>query len=71
MAWSCSSPSPRRRSRAGGRSRRGAHAAGEFLYAFDADARRIFGRCVAFDGRLAAVGAVEVSAATAAGLAAI
>ncbi len=43
--------------------------AGDFLYALDADARRIFGWSVASDGRLEAIGAVDVSPATVAGLA--
>ena len=43
--------------------------AGEFLYALDADARRIFGWSVASDGRLEPVGTVDVTPATVAGLA--
>ena len=43
--------------------------AGDFLYALDADARRIFGWSVASDGRLEPVGAVDVAPATVAGLA--
>ena len=42
---------------------------GDFLYALDADARRIFGWSVGDDGRLDAIGAVDVSPATVAGLA--
>ena len=43
--------------------------AGDFLYALDADARRIFGWTVAADGRLEAIAAVDVAPATVAGLA--
>jgi 6-phosphogluconolactonase len=42
---------------------------GDFLYALDADAQRIFGWAVRGDGRLDAIGAVDVSPATVAGLA--
>jgi 6-phosphogluconolactonase len=43
--------------------------AGDFLYALDADARRIFGWSVASDGGLRAIGSVDVSPATVAGIA--
>ena len=42
---------------------------GDFLYALDADAQQIFGWSVRKDGRLEAIGAVEVAPTTAAGLA--